>query len=299
MVADAVRLPAGAAVTGQPLTLLAALSPTVDRRGQLEIVRAYWRLFEAVAEYRYALDYAKSVEPLRGRGNEEASLRAVRAAAAAQLRQSELDAARAQHELAGLLRLPAGAPLPLCADRPYVGAYETHFKEQFASRTPPEPARLADKTLPLQRQVIDDRAEAVQAAEDALTGGVRRLSERAQRRRGRGGVQPRAAPPAAGVPRAACAYDRNIADYVFLVVPLASSPQELVRCLIGPAQPGGGRGQPGRPAGASPPTAANPMQPPPREPTLARRPRPSEPTPAPPPRRLAGRRADARPATGH
>ncbi len=281
MMADAVRLPGGATVTGQPLTLLAALSTTADRRVQSEIVRAYWRLFEAVAEYRYALHYARSVEPLRGRGHEEPSLRACRAAAAAQVRQSELDAARAQHELAALLRLPADAPLPLCADRPYAGAYETHFKDQFAGRTPPEAARLADKLLPLQRQVIDDRAEAVQAAEDAARAvsddyqiarsdalAVAACSRELQRQR-------------QALLGAACAYDRTIADYVFLVVPLGKSPQDLVGCLIGPAQAGAGGGQPGQPAGSSPPTAGYPM--PPREPTLARRPRPGQPTPAPPP----------------
>ncbi len=275
LVADAVRLPADAPLAGQPLGLLDVLSPTPDRRAEAEIVRAYWRVFEAVAGYRFALEYDKSVSSLRGRGSEEALLRAAREAAAAQLRQSELDAARAQYELAGLLRRPAAAPLPLCADRPYVGGYETRFKEQFAARTPPEPARLADKTLPLQRQVIDGRAEAVQAAEDAILA----VSEDYQ-----SGRSDAAAVAACSREllrqqqafiHAACDYNRNIADYVFLVVPLAYGPQDLVGCLIGPAQagPGGGQRQPVQPAGASPPTAANPV--PPREPTLARRPRPT------------------------
>ncbi|MCE5266415.1 MAG: hypothetical protein LLG00_00820 [Planctomycetaceae bacterium] len=278
MVTDAVRLPSGATVTGQPITLLAALSPTADRRRQLDIVRAYWRLFEAVGEYRYAFDFAKSVESIRARGNEESPLRAARAAAAAELRQSELDATSAQHELAALLGSPVESPLPLCADRPCVAAYRTHFKELFTGRTPPDSARLADKKLPLQCQVLNDRAAAVQAAEDALTAvtddlqsgrsdavAVATCSRELFRQR-------------MAFLQAAADYNRQIADYAFVAVPPTYGVQELVRSLIGPMQPAANEGQPARPAGGNTSTTANSAQQIPREPTLARRPRPTQPT---------------------
>ncbi|MEN6452605.1 MAG: hypothetical protein ABFC96_19110 [Thermoguttaceae bacterium] len=272
MMADAARLPQGATLTGQPMTLVNAIGSGADRRAQLEIVRAYWRLFAAAADYRYASDYAKTVEPLRLRGSDSASLRAARAAASAQLRQSELEAIAAQHELATLLRQPTNAQLPLCTDRPYVGVYGTRFKEQFASRTPPEQARLADKTIPLQQRVVDDRAAAVQAADNALQD----VSDDYQSGRGDASAVLACSRELLRqrqlLVRAAVAYNRNIAAYVFLVVPLGATPQDLVGCLIGPASGAGGtEKQPARPGG---PTAAVP-----REPTLARRPRPSDPTP--------------------
>ncbi|MEN6458641.1 MAG: hypothetical protein ABFC63_06890 [Thermoguttaceae bacterium] len=275
-VADAMRLPAGAALSGQPLTLVAALGHVADRRTQLDAVRAYWRLLAAVGEYRFALDHSKTIEGLTARGRDEATLRAARSAAAAQLRQSELDAIAAQHELAGLVRLSADAALPLCADQPCVGVYGTRFKEMFANRTPPEQARLAEKVLPLQRQVIDDRAAAVQAAEDALAAvtddyrsgrsdaaAVTSCSRELFRQRRE-------------LLRAVADYNRQIADYAFLVVPPTSSVQDLVRCLIGPAQKtSASDGQPpARQARADSPT--------PREPTLARRPRPVESAPVSP-----------------
>ena len=62
IVAEAMQLPAGSAVTGQRLTLLAALSSTSDRGQQLKIVRAYWRLVEAAADYTFCRDHVKGLE---------------------------------------------------------------------------------------------------------------------------------------------------------------------------------------------------------------------------------------------
>ena len=118
MVAEAILLPAGSSLTGQPLGLLTVLGSTADRRQQLECVRAYWRLAQAVAEYHYCFNRVQGLAQVKARGGDEPSLRSGQAAAAAQLREAELEAVRAQHELAGLLRLPAGAALPLPADRP-------------------------------------------------------------------------------------------------------------------------------------------------------------------------------------
>jgi hypothetical protein len=260
MVAAAVQLPAGSAIVGQPYSLLSAVGSTMDRRRQIEIVRAYWRLFQTVAEYRFSLDYAQQLETIRARGVEHALLRRARAAATAQLREAELAATGAQYELAGLVRLPAAGALPLPADRPHVGAYRTLFDKLFANRTPPDGARLADKTLPLQRQVIDDRAAAVQAAEDAMQA----VADESRFARGDA-----AATTACGREllrqqtafiRSVCDYNRAIADYSLTVVDLTVSPQELVKILIGPAQAA-------TPSGAEPPASADPR----RQPTPADR----------------------------
>jgi hypothetical protein len=263
MVAAAVQLPSGSAIGGQPYSLLSAVSSTVDRRQQIEIVRAYWRLFEAAAEYRYSWDYAQQLETIRSRSIEDTLLRRARAAAVAQLREAELAAVSAQHQLAALVRLPAGGSLPLPSDRPCIAVYNTRLQQIFPNRTPPDGARLADKILPLQRRVIEDRAAAVQAADDAL----QTLAD--DSRYGRGDA---AATAACGREllrqrlafiRSVCDYNRTIGDFSLSVVGLSISPQELVESLIGKTQsatPAGGEPTPAdpkrRPPGNEPaPTA--------------------------------------------
>ena len=108
------------------------------------------------------------------------------------LSQSELEATRAQCELAA-----AGADAAQCtaaaACRPsaWSGPIGPAFSELFAGRTPPEPAALMERILPIRRQAVDDEAVAVQAAEDALAAaaddrqngrGGRRDLDRRQRR---------------------------------------------------------------------------------------------------------------------
>ena len=167
MVATAMVLPPGSTLTGQPWTLFNVLSATADRRQQLEMTRAYWRLVQAVAEYHFCGEHAGRLARMKSPGG-DAATRLAQASAAAMLRQAELEATEAQYELARLLRLPAGAALPLPADRPHVGAYRTNFQALFAGRIPPEPAALMDRILPIQRRAIDEQATAVQAAEDVL-----------------------------------------------------------------------------------------------------------------------------------
>ncbi len=166
----------------------------------------------------------------------DAALRVAQASAAATLHQAELEATEAQYELARLLRLPGGAALPLPADRPHVGAYRTNFQAMFAGRTPPEPAALMDRILPIRRRAIDEQAAAVQAAEDVLAAATDQ--------------QPNGRSDAADV--VACSqellrqqraflrtvgdYNRNIAEYALVVTGPAATPQALVAILIGPMQ---------------------------------------------------------------
>jgi hypothetical protein len=234
MVADAITLPPSSTLTGQPLSLSSALASTPERRQQLDIARGYWRLVETVAAYHFCLEHAERLAHLAPAGNEPASLRLARASATALLSQSELDATRAQCELARLVRLPAGAPLPLPADRPHVGPYRTSFHEMFAGRTAPEPAALMDKILPIRLQAVDDLAVAVQAAEDALAAADE------DRQSGRTDA---AAWIAAGEEllrqqraflQTACDYNRNIAEYGLAVAAPATNPQTLTAMLIGP-----------------------------------------------------------------
>jgi hypothetical protein len=233
MVADAMTLPAGSKLAGQPWTLLNVLSTTADRRQQLELTRAYWRLVQAVGEYHFCTDHATRLTRLTA---SEAATRLRQAEAGAMLRQAEIEATEAQYELARLLRLPGGAALPLPADRPHVGAYRTNFQALFTGRTAPEPAMLMDRLLPIRRRAIDEQAAAVQAAEDVLAAAAD------QQAGGRGEVADFAAcsrdllGEQRKFLRTVCQYNRNIAEYAFAVTGPTTSPQGLAAMLIGPVQ---------------------------------------------------------------
>jgi len=239
MVAEAMVLPAGEKITGRPLTLLTALSSTADRKRQLEVIHAYWRLAEAVSVYHFSSDYDRQLRQLGkpdGIAAEEAALlRTAQASSAALLREVEVAVVEAQHELAASAMLPADAPLPLPADRPHVGPYVTHFDELFSRRSAPPAARLIDRTLPIRRRAIDSRASAVLAAADALS-----ASAEAYRQ---GGSELSAVLICArqhlrqqqALIQSVCLYNHDIAEYVFGAVPPGTNAHGLVGMLIKPA----------------------------------------------------------------
>jgi hypothetical protein len=224
IVAEAMSPPTGGSLTGQPLGLAAALGAPVNRRGQLEIAHAYWQLVQAVADYRFCREHARTIEQIKADSRQSAS----------DLRESEQAAVRAQRRLAEWVRWPAGS-LPLPVDRPWVVAYNTFYQEIFANRPPPEAARLAQRTLPLMRQAIDERSAAVQAATDALTAvaddhKTGRAQTAAVAACSRELLRQRRA-----FFQTVCGYNRTIADYSLTVVGLEKTPQELAVILIGPA----------------------------------------------------------------
>ena len=229
MVAEAIQLPKGSTISGQPTPLLNVLTSSTDRRQQLEMVRAYWRLTQAVAEYHFCFDHVQVLLRMKSSGD-SASLRLALASASAMFHQAEVEATAAQYDLAKLTRLPAGSPLPLPSDYPHVGAYRTNYQELSAMRSTPESAAVLDRVLPLRRQAVDEQATAVQAAEDVLAtaserpGNVALAVEcsqellRAQRT----------------FMRIVCDYNRNIAEYGLAVAGPITPPQTLLAMLIGP-----------------------------------------------------------------
>ena len=154
-------------VVGEPLSLGKALAAVNDRRQQLDVTHAYWRLVETLADYHYALDYEGRLERLLTQRHEGESLLRAGASAAAAARESELAAVTAQHELAAAVQLAATASLPVPTDQPHTGGYRTSFNELFSKRAAPPRTRMLDQTLPIRRPALDARAAAVEAAHQA------------------------------------------------------------------------------------------------------------------------------------
>ena len=290
MVAEALTLPSHSTLQGQPLTLLRALSATPDRGRQLEIAKTYWRLTQAVANYHFALEHADALKKLSSRGD-DATMRTARASSVARLREAELEAADVQHELAALLSLPpSAAALPLPSDRPHVGPYRTKFQELFAGRTAPDSAQLAERVLPIWRQAIDDRAAAVQAAEDALAAAIDDHAARTAEASAVVHCDTELARQQRAFIHAVCDYNRQIAEYGLIVAAPGVNPQVLVSMLIGTAsEPLSPAIDPSvQPAGLIEPVPVAGVAPLRNEPTPAPprdeyfKSKKSEPTPAPP-----------------
>ena len=172
LVADALALPTDGTITGRPISLLTAVAAVPDRAQQLEAVHAYWRLVEAIGDYRYCHERQQRLARLKAAADEAADLRTAQAIAVAQLHEAELQATSAQHELAAKLDFPETAPLPLPADRPLTEAYRTRFAELFAGRKTPDRVRMLDQTLPLRQRAVESHAAAVLAAEESLDAAI-------------------------------------------------------------------------------------------------------------------------------
>ena len=239
LVADALTLPPGSTISGQPVSLASVVATAPERQRQIEAVHAYWRLAEAVGEYHFCHQRQQRLARLRAGNDEAADLRTARAIAAAQIREAEVQVTTAQHDLAEILLLVPGTPLPLPADQPLVGPYRTLFAELFAGKKAPQRARMLDQTLPLRNRAVESHAAALLAAEDALdaaielqTGGQGRLAGviaalDAQVRQQRAFLA------------AVCRYNHDIADYALVVVSPQTTPELLVGTLIKQNRPAG------------------------------------------------------------
>ena len=162
--------PKESALAGRPTTLLELIGRFgTDRGRQLSVVRGYWKLSAAQADYNWAADeLARLDQVTAAKGLEAAVLSAAQAGAQARLHEAQVGVVAAQQELADLLGLPSNSQLPLASDPPLVGPYRTYFDTIFAGRVPPPRTRVIDRGLPVRLQAIQDRTLAVQAASSAV-----------------------------------------------------------------------------------------------------------------------------------
>jgi hypothetical protein len=232
VVAQWLTLPPGSAVSGRPLALATILASTTDRRQQIELVHAYWRLAEAMADYHCAWIQSGQLARLQVSADEAAELRVAQLSATAALQEAEAELVAAQHQLAGPMPSVGDAPLPLPGDQPHVGAYRTYFKELFAVQPAPQRARLLDGTLPLRCRAIVARAEALQAAEEALAAAGEARASR------HGPLAPLLTAWDAlrqqqrAMMASVCRYNHDIADYALGVAEAETSADALAAMLV-------------------------------------------------------------------
>ena len=239
LVADALTLPPGHTLSGRPVSLLSVMATVPQRQRQIEAVHAYWRLAEAVGEYHFSHERQQRLARLPAGSDEAAEVRTARAVAAAQLQEAEVQVTTAQHDLAEILLLAPGTPLPLPADQPLVGPYRTLFTELFSGKQAPAHAQMLDQTLPLRNRAVESHAAALLAAEDGLDAAIELQSS------GQGRLADVIAALDAQVRQqraflaAVCRYNHDIADYALRVVSPQTTPELIVGTLIKQDRPAG------------------------------------------------------------
>ncbi len=164
------RAPSEAAIDGTPVALQKVVRQTRAREQQIAAVRAYWRLSEELAAYYFAIDESRFFRdlPLPQVAHQRALLTSREASAKARAATSHLATIQAQHELAKMAPLGLVGEVPLPADTPFVGVYQTHFKVLNDRGVAPDVLRPIDQMLPAMRASVQALAEAVLAADDAL-----------------------------------------------------------------------------------------------------------------------------------
>lgn len=158
------------ALAGRATTLLELMTRVgADRSQQIWVVRDYWKLAAAQADFNWAADELARLDQINAaKGLESPILTAAQAAAQARWREAQVGAIAAQQELADLVAITDRNQLPLVADSPLVGPYRTYFEALFAARAAPPRTRAIDRGLPLRLEAIQSRTEAVRAASTAV-----------------------------------------------------------------------------------------------------------------------------------
>jgi hypothetical protein len=160
--------PPTGAIEGVATTLQEALTRRTDPARFAEFVTKYWRLSQSLASYHDALQGGVELVqlPTPRAPYQQALLQRARTAAEAEVRQARLGAIASQWELAE--QMTGEAVLPLPTDVPLTAAYKSKFEAVFAGRAAPVGARRLDATFGPRLAVVEGRAAAVVAAENAF-----------------------------------------------------------------------------------------------------------------------------------
>jgi hypothetical protein len=150
------------------MTLEQALSQRADPARYAEFVKGYWKLSQSLGSYHDALQSGVELTqlPAPRAPHLQASLQSARADAEAEIRQAKLTAVTSQWELSE--QMSGEAALPLASDLPLMAAYKSKFEAVFAGRTYPVGARRLDATFGARLALLEGRAQAVVAAENAF-----------------------------------------------------------------------------------------------------------------------------------
>ncbi len=154
------KFPVQHKLEGRELTLQDLFIITNDRDKRFALLKAYWRVALAMAEYNWAVEEYYTIKPLEGvAGQASTSHRYIEAAinsSVARVSETRIQTINAQFEL---LKLMGGQyrAMPLCADIPLVGTYNTQFEKNYPTGRAPARLREISQTVDLRRDVVNSR----------------------------------------------------------------------------------------------------------------------------------------------
>lgn len=161
----AYSLPATVAADGSPLSLVDLVQKTSSRSRRTEAVQEYWKAAVALLDLRFA---EEELSTLQSSSAPDSSLkRSAVAAARARVAEARMEFRRQREELAARSGAAIGAPLPIPADRPFVGPYDTKILGIYSSRRPPRDAIELDRLIAETGEIAAARGEAAAHASDA------------------------------------------------------------------------------------------------------------------------------------
>jgi hypothetical protein len=216
-------------LSGEWVTLNEIISSAAPRSDQSKQIEAYWDLCSSVADYFLGLREQEEIRRLRGifpnagvalqRAEQELAVRvgtAERAARASQLRLASLSGRGSDR-------------LPLPANQPFCGTYETLYEQVFVGRSSVEAAEL-NELISLRQAELQDACDAVNRTDGLL----RDMSARPSSLSDEAVLQ---ALELIALQRRAFVqiardYNRRIARYVELARPGQIAPEQLIGMLI-------------------------------------------------------------------
>jgi hypothetical protein len=162
------KSPESGRLLGVPLSLADVLSNARTRQEQTTLAKAYWNLAANVGEYNLAMIEKRQLAALHAGITAPGAAWAVKSKeydTRAELARQAAQAAQLQ--LQKLLGPANHNALPLPADVPHCGRYNTEYAEIFAER-PNQTAKQLDELMPLRYEQLRSQARAIVEAHDWL-----------------------------------------------------------------------------------------------------------------------------------
>jgi hypothetical protein len=156
---------------GSELSLQDLFMFRTDAKSRFELIRAYWKLAIAMADFHWAYDEFRTMQKLgevrnSGNTNSHKIFTAIVYASMCRFLDAETAVINAQYELMGLMGNTRRRPLAI--DVPLVGTYNTRLATLYPNvRTAPQRLLIIDSTIDKKRDTINLRALAMATTYDA------------------------------------------------------------------------------------------------------------------------------------
>jgi len=152
---------------GKELTLQDLFILTSNREQRFALLKSYWKVALAMAEFHWALEEFYTIQTLEGVGvtggrasPSHSYIEAAIYSSLARVSETRTQAINAQYEL---LTLMGGQyrSLPLAVDVPLVGTYNTQFEANYPDGRAPKRLQAINKTIDLRRDTVNTRGIAI------------------------------------------------------------------------------------------------------------------------------------------